>query len=333
MFANPSALFLLIVIPLALAFLIWRGRHRRHLLERIGDADLVHELLVGHSALRQRWQSALWLVTVAAIIVALARPVWGVAEEVVTAEGVSIVVVLDVSRSMDAQDVMPSRLDRARLAAREIFERSEGSQFALILFAREAIIQFPLTTDSTSALNFLNAASTRSITRQGTAIGAGLELALDTIDERISSQSVIILLSDGENHDGDPLSIAELAAARGIQIHTIGYGTMQGAQIPEYDDRGELIGYISDGAGNVVQSRLEPELLQEIADITGGTYQTAGDSGVEIVNLLNAIDDIEAAALADSSRILPVERFGLFVLLAVCALTVEMFLPRSRGES
>jgi Ca-activated chloride channel homolog len=330
MFENSPALILLLILPLAVIFFVWRHRHYRAALSRVGDADLVRALTLRVHPVRRRLKTLLWLIAVAALIVALARPVWGIGEEVFQAEGIAIVVVLDVSRSMDAQDMLPSRLERARLAARDLFERGRGNQFALVIFAGSPVVQFPLTSDLNTALTFLQSASSRSITHQGTAIEDSLWLALDTLDERIAGQSIIVLLSDGENHEGNPRRAAEEAAERGVAVFTIGYGTPEGAPVPRYDDQGEFIGHVEDGSGNVVQSRLEEDVLQEIAAITGGVYQRASDSGIEIINLLAEIDQMEQTLLESSLEIRRVDRFGIFVLIAVLALTVEMFLPERK---
>jgi Ca-activated chloride channel homolog len=338
MFANAHALFLLLLLPLAMLFFVWRTRVRQAALRRIGDSDLLYEMSgqmgrAGSISGARMLKTGMWLVAVAAIILALARPVWGIDESVVEVEGIAVMIVLDVSASMDAQDIQPSRLERSRLVAHDLFENMRGNDLGLILFARIPIVQFPLTNDTDSALLFLRAAGSSSITRQGTDIEEALWLALDTLDERIAAHSVIILLSDGENHEGDPRLPAQAAAARGVPIYTIGYGTPGGAPIPEYDDDGQLTGYKVDGAGNIIQTRLDEEILLEIAEISGGTYQRASNSGIEVINLLSEIAGIEQGLIEQRLQPRPVERFGLFVLLAVVALSLEIFWPEGRRRN
>ncbi|GAB4510538.1 MAG: VWA domain-containing protein [Anaerolineae bacterium] len=332
-FVYQTVLVLLGLIPAFLALFVWRSRRRRALLGRIGDTGLVQQLAGTTNSVIRHWKSGLWLAALAALIVALARPVWGIDEDFVEARGVAIMVVLDVSASMDAQDVLPSRLDRAKLAARRLYEESQGDQVGLILFAGDAFVQFPLTSDTISAVTFLNAASTGSISRQGTAIEDALRLAVGAMDERIASNSIIVLMTDGENHEGLPLLAAEEAAERGITVHVIGFGTEEGEPIPERNTSGDVTGYKTDNAGNLVYTRLEQETLQQIAEIAGGTYQQASDSGIEVVNLLNEITEVQAEVLERRRETRPIERFTLFVGLALLALSLEMILPEARSST
>jgi Ca-activated chloride channel homolog len=332
MFVYPAVLILLFVIPLAMLFFAWRMRVHRIMLQRIGNRQLIDELIAQHNPARRRWKSLLWLFTIALLIVALARPVWGIHEDMVETEGIALIVVLDVSNSMNAQDVLPSRMDRAKLDARDLFELGRGNEVGLILFAGNAFVQFPLTSDVDSAVTFLNVAGTDSISRQGTALEDALRLAIETIDQRQAAQSVIVLMTDGESHEGSPLLAAEDAAQRGIIVHVIGYGSTAGASIPIYDDTGQVIGHKADRAGNVVVSRLDEGVLEEIAALTGGLYQRAADSGVEAVNLINQIATMQIDVLTRQTQTRKVERFSLFVFLAALALTVEIFLSERREE-
>lgn len=327
MFLNSFALVFLIIIPISAGYLFWRSRRQNARLLRVGEQQLISGLTVRASPLIRMVKSGLWLATVGAVVIALARPVWGTDESQVEVEGIAIMVVLDVSTSMNAQDVLPSRLARAKLAARTLYETGSGNLLGLILFAGDAVVQFPLTSDVDSAVTFLNAASTDSITRQGTAVGEALQLAVESFDERIISHAVIVLMTDGENHEGDPLDVAETAARSGMVVHVIGYGRVEGAPIPLLGDNNEVVGYKTDSAGNVVLSRLDETMLQRIAAITEGTYQLAGESGIEVVNLLQTIDAIEQGILERRIESRRVERFPLFVLLAVVTLLTDIFLP------
>lgn len=329
MFTNPTLLLLLIVLPVMVALFAWRTRARQMALARIGDAALL-TALAGHVSQRRRaWKSGLWLAAVAALIVALAGPSWGVDADIVEARGIAIVVVLDVSNSMDAQDITPSRLERARLAIRSLLAEGEGNLFGLVLFAGQAFVQFPLTTDIASAVTFVNAASTSSISRQGTVIEDALRQALAVIDSRIVSEAVIVLMTDGENHEGNPEAAARAAAERGVTIHAIGYGTPDGAIIPIYNAEGRIIDYRTDRAGNIVLSRLDEEVLRRITAIAGGTYERASENSVEIVNLLNTLAVLQGDVIERRLQTRGVDRFALFVALALLALSVERLLPET----
>lgn len=331
-FANSSVLILLILIPLGGIFFRWRSNERAQMLAKLGDPSQIRVLSSRVDQRQRMLKSALWLFALSCVIIAAARPAWGVTQSTVEVSGAAVMVVLDVSVSMDAQDVLPSRLDRARLTARELFDEFEGGAVGLVLFAGTGFVQLPLTTDRASAATFLNAASSDSITQQGTAIEPALRLAMRSFDQRNLARGIIVLMSDGENHEGDPLAAAEEAAERGIQIHVLGYGADEGAPIPLHGSDGQIIGYKSDQFGNLVLTRLNESILQQIAGTTGGIYRRASSSGIEVFDLLNAIQQSQGIVLEPRSRVRSVERFGLFVLLAVIALGIEIVLPETRSK-
>jgi Ca-activated chloride channel family protein len=332
-FANSSALLFLFLLPAAVVLIAWRSRTRAAALRRIGDIALTRTLFSPVSSTRRMWKSALWLAGVAALIVALARPVWGVEMDVIQTQGVSVMVVLDVSNSMNAQDVLPSRLERAKLAIHDILDNLAGNELGLILFAGEAYIHFPFTTDTFSAGSFLSAVSTEAITRQGTAIEAALRLAVDAFSDKSGSDEFIILITDGENLEGDPLPVADEAAQNGIVIHAIGYGDpVDGAPVPVYDEAGNVVDFKKDRFGQVVVSRLDEAILQEITERTSGRYQRASAGGIEIVNIINQINEAEAGELGSRTEAHGVERFGIFVAVALLALSLEMLLSETRSE-
>lgn len=332
MFEHPFTLLLLLILPLALGFFTWRSRARARALRLIGDSALLTRLVPAVEKQRRR-KSALWLAAVAALVVALARPVWGVEADVLQVRGLALVFVLDVSASMDAQDVSPSRLERAKLAARQIIEARAGDAFAIVLFAGGAFVQLPLTADAEAAVTFLNAATSRSITQQGTALATALSLGLRSFDDRLTGQGAIIVMSDGESHTGDPLIPAQAAADRGIPVHTLGYGdSVNGAPIPIEGALGEAERYKADRFGNLVITRLEPEALRRVAEVTGGTYQRAGESGIEVVNLLNTLATMREGPLGERTQTRAIDRFSLFVALALIALTANMLLDERGRE-
>jgi Ca-activated chloride channel homolog len=332
-FINPAFLLLLILLPIAITFLIWRERLRREKWLRMGDFSLVAGLTPQISQTRRYLKSGLWLVALGFVIIALARPVWGQEVQIVETQGVSVMVVLDVSNSMNARDVAPSRLERAKLSLNDLFTGLVGNEVGLILFAGDAFVQFPLTVDTTSASTFLKAVSSDAITRQGTDIDSALRLAIDSLQFRARSQQFIILVTDGENHDGDPSQAADLAAEQNITIHTIGYGNPDGAQIPLLDAAGNEIGFRTDSAGNIVLSKLDETTLELIAQGTGGIYQRASSSGEDIANLIASINQAEASDLGTRFEGPGVERFGIFVALALAALSLEMLLSDVRGAA
>jgi Ca-activated chloride channel homolog len=332
-FTTPLFLSLLPLVLVMAAFLVARGRVRAAALNRIGDAELVQVLLAQVSFRRRRWKAMLWLLVLAALILALARPLWGIELQRIEKEGMAVMVVLDVSRSMDAQDVLPSRLERAKLDLRELFTALDGNDVGIVLFAGQPVPYMPLTYDMNAAQLFLEGATTNAITAQGTAIAAALDTALDNFDPRSSAQHIILLITDGENHEGNPRAAAQRAADEGVIIHVMGYGTSSGAVIPIYDNAGTLIDYKIDSSGALVESRLNEALLRELATSTGGIYQPIDGSGMEITNIITAVRASEPGQLGDEVVTRSIERFGIFALLALLALSLEILLPETRREA
>jgi Ca-activated chloride channel family protein len=224
-------------------------------------------------------------------------------------------------------------LDRAKLGLHDLIDGLTGNEIGLVLFAGSTFVLFPLTTDASTAQTFLEAVSTRSITQQGTAIEAALQLALDSFDEQSPAAPIIVLATDGENHEGRVETVTGIAAERGVTIHTLGYGAVEGVPIPVLSDDGEVVGYKADGTGEMILSRLDETTLRQIADQTGGIYQRAGGSGTEITNLIRVINQAEAGMLDSRLETRTIERFGLFILCGIIALTFEMLAAPGRNRA
>jgi Ca-activated chloride channel family protein len=188
-------------------------------------------------------------------------------------------VALDVSESMLAEDIKPNRLARAKLEITELMDRLEGNEIGLVLFAGAAFVQFPLTSDFATARTFLDSAYPGIISRPGTVIGKAIRVGMEGFNEERASQKVIILLTDGENHEGDAVEAAREAAEQGIIIYTIGFGSAEGEPIPQYDELGNLTGYKRDRQGEIVLSRLNETILQEISLTANGRYFQAAADG------------------------------------------------------
>ena len=237
-------------------------------------------------------------------------------------------VVLDVSRSMLSQDVKPSRLDRAKLEISDLISRLRGDTVGIVLFSGASFIQFPLTADYATARTYLNSASPRAITRQGTVIGEAIGTAMGGFNDQRVSQKVIIVMTDGENHEGDPIGAARQASAEGAVIYTVGFGSPEGVPVAVYDDQGEVIGYRQDAEGRPVLSRLDEGALQRIAEAGGGRYYRAGDPGA-LTGLLDDIDAYQDESLKSELGERKVERFQLFLIAgAISLFLAEMLTDR-----
>jgi Ca-activated chloride channel family protein len=325
-FARPTYLYLLILVPLAAMLLAWAARRRRADVARLGTPALIAALSASVSLTRRRWKTALWFLALIALIVALARPRWGSQVQVTAQRGVQVMAALDVSSSMLAEDVKPNRLARAKLTVEELMDHLGGNELGLVLFAGAAFVQSPLTADFNTARGFLNAAGPGTISRPGTALEEAIRVALDGFPEEIASNRVILMLTDGEGHEGDPLAAAAAARDAGATIYAIGFGSPQGEPIPLRDESGALIGYKKDAQGETVLSRLDETTLQRIANETGGLYFRASAAGDEIPAITDAIAALDTGRLEGQFETRGVERFEWFAGLALLALSAEFLI-------
>jgi len=326
-FAKPTFLFLLILIPVFILFFVWADARRKVALAKLGDRRLIERLSSQVNWHGRRWQIILWLIAFAFLVVALARPQWGAEVREVEQEGLQVMVVLDVSESMLAEDLKPTRLDRAKLEISDLMDRLHGDEVGLVLFSGASFIQFPLTTDYNTARNYLDSAGPHSISRPGTAIGDAIRTAQAGFDPNLESQKVLIIMTDGEDHETDPIGAAQAAADEGIIIYTIGFGTGEGAPVPQTDQWGNVVGYKQDEQGNTVISRLEGNTMQEIAQIGHGRYFPASADGSELDALLSEIDGLQRAQLANRTESKMIERYQGFLVLAILALVLAELIP------
>jgi Ca-activated chloride channel family protein len=328
-FASPWYLYALPFVAAALlALFYWSDRRRQAALDRLGNPDLIRRLVSTMSGRARRTQQLLWLLSAIFLTVALARPQWGGTVRNVEREGVQIVVALDVSMSMLADDIKPNRLERARLEIQDLMSRLQGDEIALVLFSGASFVQFPLTSDYATARQFLESADPLAISKPGTNVSEALYTAMDAFDLDSTSQKVIVLITDGEAHDADAVLAAQAAVDQGALIYTIGFGSPEGAMVPEFDDRGRPAGYKTDSSGLPVISRLDEATLQEIARIGGGAYFRASSSGGEIPELVSQMETLQHGALGETQEVIQTERFQIFLALALCTLVVSGLLPQ-----
>jgi Ca-activated chloride channel homolog len=331
-FLSPYFLLLLVLIPLMGIIMLWRASVRAAALRRVGDAELVQRLLSRISPFRRRIRALLWLVALASLILALARPTWSSELQRVDKAGIAIMIVLDVSRSMDAQDIAPSRLERAKLDLRDFIGQIQGNDVGIVLFAGEARPYLPLTFDTETAQVFLQAATSDRLSPQGTALEMGLREAILRLDASGSEQRMILIVSDGENHAGDPLAVAQEAASEGITIHTIGYGTVEGAPVPLFDKTGQIIDYKRDANNELISTKRDDSLLRRVAE-AGQGMSIMMDSGASLQPILEAVKALTPGTLGEEFTTRPLEQFSLFAALALLALVGEIVLPETRREA
>ncbi|HFC12348.1 MAG TPA: VWA domain-containing protein, partial [Anaerolineae bacterium] len=332
-FGKPYFLLGLALLPILWLFLFWAGQSRERALARLGDSGLIGKLAESLNQRGRRWQQRLWLLAIGLIIFALARPQWGTSTQVVQQEGIQIMVALDVSASMLAQDLQPDRLTRAKQTISELMDQLNGDQIGLVLFSGASFIQFPLTNDYATAKSFLSSANPSMISRPGTVIAQAIRTARQGFDDTRSSQKVIVIMTDGENQEGDVLAEAQAAADEDIIIYTLGFGSAEGEPIPNFDRFGNVAGYKQDETGQVILSRLDEETLRQIAEATGGNYFRASASGSEIVTLAELIDQLESAELESRFEVQAIERFPLFLFIAIVCLVIAELIPERRKRA
>jgi len=333
-FVRPDYLYLLTLVPLAAVVALWAARRRRADMARLGTPALIDALSGSVSHTRRRWKTGLWFVALLALVVALARPLWGTEVRVIAQRGVQVMAVLDVSTSMNAEDVKPNRLERAKLVIEELMVRLGGHEIGLVLFSGAAFVQFPLTSDMNTTRSFLRAAGPASISRPGTALDEAIRVAVQGFPENSASQRVILLLTDGEGHQqGDVLAAARAAADAGVIIHAIGFGSSEGEPIPIRDEDGNLIGYKKDAQGETVLSRLDETTLRAITEQTGGMFLSFGAAGDEIDAVADAISALQHGEAEDQFETRGVERYGWFAALALMALVAEHLVGERKSRA
>ena len=268
-FAHPSLLWLLLILPPALiAFFWWSWRKRQELAKHFIQARLLPGLISGVSPTRQKLRMAGIILAVVCVILALARPQWGFTWEEVKQRGLDIIVAIDTSKSMLAEDIAPNRLARAKLAALDLMQQSKSDRLGLVAFAGNAFLQCPLTIDDNAFRQSVEALDVNIIPSGGTALAEAINIARTAFKEG-DNHKVLVIFSDGEDNDEGALDAAQVAAQEGLRIFTVGVGTAEGELLRIKDAKGRT-DYIRDDQGNVVKSRLNESLLQEIAFATEG---------------------------------------------------------------
>ena len=331
-FASPHILWLLLVIPPALlAFFWWSGRTRQRLLTQFIQARLLPGLTIGISPTRQKIGGGCLVLAVICLILALARPQWGFDWEEMKQRGVDIVVAIDTSKSMLAEDIAPNRLARAKLAALELMQRAKSDRLGLVAFAGSAFLQCPLTIDDSAFRQSVEALDVNIIPQGGTAIAEAIETALTAFKEG-DNYKVLVLFTDGEDHDSGALEAAEKAAKAGMRIFTIGIGTAEGELLRIQDAQGGS-DYIRDEQGNVVKSHLNERLLQQIAGATEGGFYLP----LRGATAIDTLYDQGLAKLPKSQHQEKFvrqyhERYHWPLALAIVLLVVEMLFPERKRE-
>ena len=283
-FANSEMIYLFGLLPVFVILYTMMRRWKRKALLRFGDASVIRRLFPDVSITRPGIKFVLLLLSLSFFITALCGPLIGSKLEEVKRKGVDIMIALDVSNSMKAEDIKPNRLERSKQAISRLIDKLQGDRIGLVVFAGEAYTQLPITTDYGAAKLFLSTVDPEIVPRQGTAIGEAIEVASSAFSDSSSKNSTIILITDGENHEDDAVDAAKKAWEKGIRIYTIGMGSVEGAPIPIFSN-GQRVGYRQDNNGQAVVTKLDPAALQEISEAGHGRFvrATNSDDGLEMI--------------------------------------------------
>lgn len=329
-FADVHILNWLWALLPVIGILFWFSRRKEEILRQFADAELLKELTGGLPLKREFWRNVLWIAALAFSIIALARPQWGYEWREVKRQGLDIVVAVDVSKSMLAQDVKPNRLERTKLAVQDLVKKLKGDRIGLVAFAGDAFLVCPLTADYHGFLLSLEDLDTDSVSRGGTNVAAAIEEAVKEYDQTPSRHKAVIVVTDGENLEGDPLSAANKVKAKGIKVFCVGIGTPEGELIQLKDIVGNPE-FVKDEHGNFVKSRLNEDLLQKIALATGGIYVRAGGAefGLDLI-YERELSKLERRDIDTKMEKKHYERFQIPLALALLALLAEIFLALSR---
>jgi Ca-activated chloride channel family protein len=327
-FQEPQYLWLLSLLAIFVALFLISLYNRKRKLKNAGDHSLIEQLIPNFSRGRRIWKIILICIAWTSMVTGLARPQFGSKLNDVTRQGVEIIFAIDVSNSMLAQDLKPNRLENARKFIERIIGKLQNDKVGLIVFAGDAFVQMPITDDVRSARLFLSSITTEMVPVQGTAIGKAIDLASKsfTKDEEISK--IIILISDGENHEDDALAIANTLKEKNIIIYTVGMGLPGGAPIPAKNGSG----FLKDRSGNVVVTVPDEESLKEIANVTGGLYVRAGNSAEASDRVIEELSKLEKGEVLKQNYSEYDDQFQILALIAMLLLIADIIISERKND-
>lgn len=321
-FANPEYLYLLLLLPV-IALLFFYSIYRRNKdIRSYGDPQLLKALIPSYASLRNHLTFWLSLTAVMLMVFVLARPQFGAKKETVTTRGVEVVVALDISNSMLADDITPNRLEKAKRLISRIINKSSENKVALIVFAGDAFVQLPITNDFISAKMFLESITPRLIERQGTDIASAINLATKSFTPNEKVGKAIVIITDGENHEGGAEEAARLAAEKGMNVFVLGIGTEKGGRIPLSGKND----FLRDSDGYVVVTKLNEEMARSIAEAGKGVYITVDNTNNAQTIIDNELDKLAKDDIKTEMYTKYKEQFMAIAVLAFIVLVIEIIL-------
>lgn len=329
-FENSEYLWGLLIIPLLTFFFVWSRIARKKALRRFGNEEIMNFLMPFASKNRPVFKFLILMLALAFIITGIARPQYGSKLKKIKREGIELVIALDVSNSMLAEDIQPNRLDRSKLAISRLVDKLKDDKIGLIVFAGDAYTQLPITADYNSAKLFLNSVNTQIVPKQGTAIGASINLATRSFTPNSKANKAIIVITDGENHEDDAVSAAKSAVENGIVVHTIGMGLPQGSPIPVL--RNGQKEYLKDNQGNVVVTKLNETMLEQIATAGNGVYVRANNAQVGLNTLFDEINKLEKTEMESLVYSDYEDQFQYFFAIGLILILLEFVILERKNK-
>ena len=322
---NIEFLYLLALIPVLIIGTIMYSKWQKKSILKFGDINLLNQLMQSHSIFRKKIKNTLFVLAITFLIVGLSNPQVGTKMEEVKREGVDLMIAIDLSYSMMAQDIKPNRLERAKQAISRLIDKLEGDRIGLVVFAGEAYVQLPITTDYSAAKLFLSTVNTSIIPTQGTKIGNAIDLCSKSFDKENAQSKAIIIITDGETHDEEAIESAKKAKEEGIYIHTLGMGLTKGGPIPIYNKYGSTSEFRKDREGNIIITKLNESMLEEIALAGEGTYIRANNSKSGLSSLFEEINKMEKKEIGTMIFTNYKDRFQIFIGISLVLLILNLF--------
>jgi len=332
--AQPIFIYILMIgIPVSILFFWMVFKLKEKAKKRFGNLDLIDKLSSSCSLSKQRFKVFVLILALSFLLLSLARPQFGTKLTMLKRKGVDIIIALDTSLSMLAEDMKPNRLDKAKREVAGLINRMKGDRVGLVAFAGASFVQCPLTLDHSAAKMFLDIIDVNLIPKPGTAIGNAIRTSISAFEQKERKFKVLVLITDGEDHQSNPIEAAKMASKEGIRIYTIGIGSAQGEPIPLRDQRGSVIGFKKDRGGEVVVSRLDEMTLQKIALETGGKYYHATAGEMELDKIYDEISRMERKELEGKLLTQYEDRYQYFLIFSVIFLTLEFFISDRKSRS
>ncbi|NWF88571.1 MAG: VWA domain-containing protein [Ignavibacteriaceae bacterium] len=331
-FAHPEYLYALYGLPILVGLYFILLKRQKQLLNKFANTTL-HKVLVPKFSRVKSWIKMFLVITsLALLVLAAANPQVGTRLEEVKQSGIDVFILLDVSLSMSAEDIKPNRLEKAKFQISSLIQKLRGDRIGLIIFSGDAYVQIPLTTDYSAANLFLSAVDFKSVPQPGTAIAAAINLANKSFDYNAGTQKVIVVITDGEDHEGDLEEAISEATDKKLKIYTIGLGSPDGVPIPVYNSQNQTIGFKKDNEGNTVLTKLNESILIDIAKKGNGKYYRGNNYEDYLDQIFNELSSIEKTEFGTKKVTDYEDRFYYFLVPAIFLLILEFFLSESKSK-